>query len=478
MAWSCAASHKMAYLVCILIICVPGLPFVESADFGASQPTLPMRQNPLPPTTKTNASNTTSTPTSMTNTTSKTNNFVSVNTPLICNAEAPTPEVWKAHNISGYLASYANGKNVTISEFARQNGVSNFICGIGETCDAGQICAPIPGPVWHVLYSVQQWHHVQESFSKGLGFAAATINTVASQISIDLFPPEKEKSDHLFQVSFILALVVAIWATVSAAIMIWIPGVNTLALGMAAAAGAAVSAAQTATTMEAHRLYENMKSDAFSRWAEYTEAISQWKAGMEKRLIDDVKRALESGINDPAGFGGLLADGKLFTNTLDKSTYDIEKSLEEVVKRRIINTILIQKKAFVTVNSDECKQGGPDGAFKPEDGWLSWCKDGKMMNVIYADGNKSGNQIYNAGMIPMKYGITVEYMTTQSENCQKKFGGYSHDPYKDGPLPTDINADCIFNLPVCYPSVDKSIRKKRRKKGTVVACRENAALPI
>jgi hypothetical protein len=47
--------------------------------------------------------------------------------------------------------------------------------------------------------------------------------------------------------------------------MIWIPGINTLALGLAAAAGAAVSTAQAATTMEAHRLYENMKSDAFSR---------------------------------------------------------------------------------------------------------------------------------------------------------------------------------------------------------------------
>jgi hypothetical protein len=54
-----------------------------------------------------------------------------------------------------------------------------------------------------------------------------------------------------------------------------------------------------------------------------------------------------------------------------------------------------------------------------------------MMNIIYADGDKSGNQIYNAGLIPTKYGITVEYMTTQSENCQKKFGGYSHDPYAD-----------------------------------------------
>ncbi|POW02326.1 hypothetical protein PSTT_11858 [Puccinia striiformis] len=393
-------------------------------------------------------------------------------------------------------------------EFAKQHGVSNFVCGISENCDAGQICSPIPGPVWHVLYSVQQWNHLQQSFVKALNFATNTLNTIGSQISIDLFPPEKGKSDHLYEVSFILALVLAIWATVSAAIYLWVPGLNVLALGFAAMAGAALATAQAATTIQAEKFYNNMQSDAFSRWSSFTEAISQWQAGMQKKLTGDMKHALESGINDPSGFGGILANGALFTNTLQKTTYDIEKSLEEVVKRRMISTILMKKKAFVTVNSDKCKKGGPNGAFKAEDGWLSWCKDGKMMNIIYADGNKSGNKIYNAGMIPTKYGISVEYMTTQSENCQKKFGGYGHDPYKDGyvfeiALPTDPNADCIsifqfatqvlinvslqknkISLRILCKEEEKtqeltfSIRKKRRKHGTVVACRENASLPI
>ncbi|KAI7941637.1 hypothetical protein MJO29_013711 [Puccinia striiformis f. sp. tritici] len=440
-----------------------------------------MRQKTFPQINKTNTSSINTGPTgtnSTSNTTNQTNTINVTNATKICDAEAPTPEVWKARNISGFLATYPNAANLTISEFAKQHGVSNFVCGISENCDAGQICSPIPGPVWHVLYSVQQWNHLQQSFVKALNFATNTLNTIGSQISIDLFPPEKGKSDHLYEVSFILALVLAIWATVSAAIYLWVPGLNVLALGFAAMAGAALATAQAATTIQAEKFYNNMQSDAFSRWSSFTEAISQWQAGMQKKLTGDMKHALESGINDPSGFGGILANGALFTNTLQKTTYDIEKSLEEVVKRRMISTILMKKKAFVTVNSDKCKKGGPNGAFKAEDGWLSWCKDGKMMNIIYADGNKSGNKIYNAGMIPTKYGISVEYMTTQSENCQKKFGGYGHDPYKDGALPTDPNADCIVNLPVCYPSADKSIRKKRRKHGTVVACRENASLPI
>jgi hypothetical protein len=106
----------MVSLVCILLVCVFRLPFVESADSGAREAKLPPREKPLAlTTTTTGATNTTSIPTSMSNTTSKTNNLVSFNMPKICNAETPTPEVWKAHNISAYLASYANGKNVTIS---------------------------------------------------------------------------------------------------------------------------------------------------------------------------------------------------------------------------------------------------------------------------------------------------------------------------------------------------------------------------
>ncbi|EFP82483.2 uncharacterized protein PGTG_08439 [Puccinia graminis f. sp. tritici CRL 75-36-700-3] len=456
----------------IMIVFLFGIRLVGSATTSTTpQWTLPMREKKLPESTATTTTHTTNS----TNTTTTSKTLATTNTPKICDAEAPSPDVWKARNISGFLASYPNGNSVTISDFAKQNGVMNYACGLGETCDAGQICAPIPGPVWHVLYAVQQWHHMQVSLDKALNFAANTLDIIGSQLSIDLFPPDKKKSDHLFKVAYILALVVAIWATISAALLIWFPGVG---VGLAAAAGAAFATAQAVTTLQANSAFNGMRSDAFSRWASFMNAVSQWKDGMQKSLSDDMKRALGTGINDPAGLGGMLADGKLFTNTLDKTTYDIEKSLEEVVKRRMINNILKDKKAFVTVNSDECKQGGPDGAFKPEDGWLSWCKDGKMMNIIYANGDKSGNQIYNAGLIPTKYGITVEYMTTQSENCQKKFGGYSHDPYADKALPTDINADCIFNLPVCYPSFDKDIRKKRRKHGTVVACRQNAALPI
>ncbi|OAV94279.1 hypothetical protein PTTG_07569 [Puccinia triticina 1-1 BBBD Race 1] len=108
--------HNMISLACLLILFV-GRPFVKSGDFDTIQVALPMRGKPLVPAPTTNTTNTTSTETTPdTSITTKTTKTVaSNNTARICDVEAPTPEVWKARNISGYLASYPSGHNVTIS---------------------------------------------------------------------------------------------------------------------------------------------------------------------------------------------------------------------------------------------------------------------------------------------------------------------------------------------------------------------------
>ncbi|PLW38383.1 hypothetical protein PCANC_13661 [Puccinia coronata f. sp. avenae] len=296
-------------------------------------------------------------------------------TPKICDIEAPSPAVWKAHNISGFIASYPNSSTITISEFARQNGVINFVCGIGETCDAGQICGPIPGPVWHVLFAVQQWNQQLESMNKAIGFAASVVKATSSQLAIDLFPPDKAKSDKLFNVAHIMSLVLAAAAVVSAVVICWFPGPNVIATAFAAAAVVAV--VEASVTLEAQKAFNAMKSDSFTRWAHYTEAITHWQEDIQNKILDTSKRFLTSGINDPAAMGALMLAGNTFTNAVDKDTNDIERAMEDVIKRRLIAGILLDRKAFVTVNSDSCDQKGPNGAFKPEDGWLSWCKDGK-----------------------------------------------------------------------------------------------------
>jgi hypothetical protein len=105
----------------------------------------------------------------------------------------------------------------------------------------------------------------------------------------------------------------------------------------------------------------------------------------------------------------------------------------------------------------------------------------RMMNIVLARGDKVEKTIYNAQSIGVKYSISTEYLTTSAWKCQTQHGMY-FDPYErssvppllslflpsffppirppklillsSGPifysaLPTDPNADCLVNLPVC-----------------------------
>jgi hypothetical protein len=107
-----------------------------------------------------------------------------------------------------------------------------------------------------------------------------------------------------------------------------------------------------------------------------------------------------------------------------------------------------------------------------------------MYNVIYDDDGKSGNQFYNARLLVEKYHITPEYIVKQAVECSQLGKGPDYDPYADGQvifsfllnypaasfvfkirylfffsglilgfnrtnLPTDENARCLMNLPVC-----------------------------
>lgn len=101
-----------------------------------------------------------------------------------------------------------------------------------------------------------------------------------------------------------------------------------------------------------------------------------------------------------------------------------------------------------------------------------------MMNIVKAKGTKTDNKWYNARVIADKYGISTEYLVTQSLNCFQKYKAFNYDPYQNGTLPLDVNAECVANLPVC-DCTDPAIQKARRKgHSTTRACREQGKLPI
>ncbi|CAH7682868.1 expressed protein [Phakopsora pachyrhizi] len=340
----------------------------------------------------------------------------------------PSPEVWKKRNISGFIKKYPGSDKLNVMDFALSNGVMNFKCGLGETCDAGQICGPIPGPVWHILQAVQVWNNIQEQLNKAVNFASTSVSKT-------------------FKISDILTMVVSVVSLIISAALLIFP--FTTAMGVAIGMSSAVALSQAGTALAAQNAFNGLKSDAFSRWSTFSGAIAAWQTDMQASAKKESDRVLKTAIGDDKGFHGVIGNGTYFVNKLEINTFDMEKNLRNVVKYRLLNSIFNGMNAFVTIDRDKCDHGGPGGGFKLEEGWLSHCKDGWMRNIIYPKGKKAGNKIYNAALIPTKYETSVEYIVDQSENCQRKYG-WRHDPYKDSTLPKSPDGECIFNLPICY----------------------------
>ncbi|KAG0144489.1 hypothetical protein CROQUDRAFT_64990, partial [Cronartium quercuum f. sp. fusiforme G11] len=374
---------------------------------------------------------------------------------IFCDVESINPNVWNRHHISEFLQTYPGGQTKNVTDLAQENRIFNWDCKIGEPCDAGQICSPIPGPIWQIFVSLQNWINLQSAIMKGVTFASNMLQTISSGLAIDLHEDDTRKYKTLFKIEDMLTLAVGISAVVCAAVMWVAPGGQGVALGVTSGAAALISTAQSGVTIAAQQALKDMKSSAFTRWAAYSEGIGDWEQKTHQLISNQTNLFLSSGISTEQGLYGAFKDGNYFLDVQPNSTAQIEKVMSEVVTARLISNILISKKAFVTVHSDECENDGPNGAFKIEDGWLSYCdkKHGTMMNIVAVkehDHDDVQNQLYNAISIPTKYNLSVEYMVKQSVHCQKKYGGWSHDPYKNGSLPLDINSDCLVNIPVCY----------------------------
>jgi hypothetical protein len=80
--------------------------------------------------------------------------------------------------------------------YAASVGAPNFICGIGEKCQAGQVspfrlrvcsfpltqltpilqlCSPVQSPGWEVLVATQEWNNYQNKFYEAVGTAVQLV---------------------------------------------------------------------------------------------------------------------------------------------------------------------------------------------------------------------------------------------------------------------------------------------------------------
>ncbi|KAH9809380.1 hypothetical protein DFH28DRAFT_989776 [Melampsora americana] len=439
------------------------------------QPNLPTNSSSLPSSTSvggTILNPAPSTNLSQTNVIPKTNEVLK-SLPNPCDGLPLTPQTWSKLDLDQYLISYPNGQNLSVQDYAFSHHAQNFICGIGEGCNAGQLCNPVTAPDWYVLYAAQEWNSLQNSIYTAIGFAVSMVQATAAALVTDLFEPQHHSL--LFHLQDLFVLMSGVAFTVALGALLLTEGTAVI---IAATVVGALMAGTSSALMGVNLLNSwDTVPDGFTRWSNYAYYLSQWQSKVQDQLSNSTTSIIQAGISSESGIYGALKGGAFLSGIQVRSTSEIEEEIKQTSTARILVDILRAQGAYVTYGKDKCDGKGPNGAWAGDD-VLSFCKDGTMMNIVKAKKNKTGNKWFNAELIAKKYGFTTEYLVNQSWECQKKYKGFSYDPYRNGSLPLDINAECIVNLPVC-DCTDPLIKHALSKGATTTsACREVGKLPI
>ncbi|KAI7948773.1 hypothetical protein MJO29_010438 [Puccinia striiformis f. sp. tritici] len=87
-----------------------------------------------------------------------------------CTRRPLTVALWQELDLDNYIENYVGGKTLKLQAYADEVNVTNFICGIGQTCDAGQLCSSAMAPDWYVLVATQNWSKVMNMLYTSLSF--------------------------------------------------------------------------------------------------------------------------------------------------------------------------------------------------------------------------------------------------------------------------------------------------------------------
>ncbi|POW03228.1 hypothetical protein PSTT_11317 [Puccinia striiformis] len=393
-----------------------------------------------------------------------------------CTQPPLSNSTWIQLGIDNYLANLPNGASLNLQHYAASVGAPDFICGIGEKCQAGQLCSPVQAPGWEVLVAAQEWNNYQNRFYEAVGTAVQMVTSISSSLVVDMYPPNH--TGHIWDIFQSFSLAAGITSgVIGFLLMVGVEGVvvaTPLSLIMLSAVAVTFGTVGVISIQEA---LKKRGPNAFDKFSVYAFYLSEWQKHAQKSIANSTRSAIAAGVSSPEGISTVLKNGTFFRERPLLNEAEIVSSLKNTTTVRILTDILRSQGAFVTIASDKCTDKGPGGAWKGNNK-LSYCSpNGTMFNIIHSHKKKSLNTWWNAELISKKYGISVEYLTAQSYFCQLNHGTANFDPYKSTSFPKDLSAECISNLPVCdFRNPDLAEAKK--EKNTVHACRNVAKLPI
>ncbi|MBW0508119.1 hypothetical protein O181_047834, partial [Austropuccinia psidii MF-1] len=184
-------------------------------------------------------------------------------------------------------------------------------------------------------------------------------------------------------------------------------------------------------------------------WTDFALLLSSLQDQVQQRIANYTLTVLQAGISTNEGLFGTLKGGGFLESPKQASIVELESTFRNIVKVQLLAGILRAQNVYITRGSDKCNKEGPNGSFQGPD-VLSYCdKYGVMMNIVQARGSKTIMKFRGSAKITQKYNFSVEFLTESAWKCQSKYKIYDYNPYQNSTFPQDLNADCLFNLPVC-----------------------------
>ncbi|KAG0145588.1 hypothetical protein CROQUDRAFT_45594 [Cronartium quercuum f. sp. fusiforme G11] len=390
-----------------------------------------------------------------------------------CTPRPLTPELWKELKLDEYLRTYPFGESLPLEAYAEKVGAMNFVCGIGKSCDASQICMPVSAPDWYILVAVQNWNSFSNMMYDATGFAISILQGLVNSIVNDIVPHEP---DTLAIQSTLLGLFAGLCGAIPG--FVYPEALSFFGSTMWPFVQGGVGF-MSGIAWTYHNLYASLPTDELSKTNDISYLLSKAQASTQTMLANTTETATKQGISSQSGLYGILKDGIFLNNHFsgsEMSEGEIQTAISRVARARLLAAIWKAKGYFVIRGSDPCTQDGPNGAF-PQDDVMSHCdQEGMMMQLVSSTDGKLIKKFQWAHLISAKYNLKIEYFLEHSWSCQQKYLKYAYDPYLNSFLPADPDAECIVSLAVC-DMTRKDIHKYRKRHGTLAACRDVGMLP-
>lgn len=414
-------------------------------------------------------------------------------------------ETWQRLSIDDFIRKYPNSEQISVQKFMAHHGANNFLCGIGEHCNAGQLCSPVVSvEAWMVGFAIQQYNNYMNSCFDSIGYSMSSTTSVVSSMVVDLsedFGISKMLINFRSLKHDVLSTALLAFSTeiAYASGMYWGSAFGVIPL----------LAFLFVFTSTVDSFSSELVEKDFATWSQLSYQLTRIQQDLQKDLDQYLKNSLQTGISSQTGILNVISGGLFVEESATPSPSEMEKRMNRRLQAKMLNRIMRANNMYITRASDPCHFSGVAGA-RTGNNIMSYCdNNGTLWEIVRAHGKKVEHEIYNADLISNRYGFSTETIVTTSWACQTKYSEFEHELFNSTTLTNNttklqeydstspIESDqlnyldphifnnltsldeCLFNLPVCdCASPGISLARASKHHHTTKICREIGKLPI